>query len=133
MFNTIHGLTHLGKRSTFTAVSSEIVWPCMNKDITNWCKLYLDCHKSKVSQLLALPCKILRSGLPFRPSPYGHCRPLPPSQGIIYLFTIINRFTRWTEAIPMTDSTAPKYARVFFLRWISRFGVPGEMTSECGP
>ena len=71
--------------------------------------------------------------LPFGPSPCGHCRPLPPSQGFTYLFTVIDRFSRWTEAILMTDSIALTCATVLFIEWISKFGVPGEMTSDCGP
>ena len=33
----------------------------------------------------------------------------------------------------MLDSTAPTCARALFREWISRFGVPGELTSHHGP
>ena len=33
----------------------------------------------------------------------------------------------------MSDSTAPTCARALFREWISRFGVPGELTSDRGP
>ena len=37
--------------------------------------------------------------------------PLPPSQGYTYLFTIIDRFTRWPEAIPLSDTSASTCAQ----------------------
>ena len=115
------------------AVSSEFVWPCINKEITNWCKLCLDCHQSKVSQHTHTPLQN------FEEQDY-HSNHLhldivatyPPSQGFTYLFTIIDRFTCWTETIPKTNSIAHTCARVLFREWISRFSVPGKMTSDWG-
>ena len=30
---------------------------------------------------------------------------LPPSKGYSYLFTCVDRYTRWPEAVPMVDTT----------------------------
>ncbi|XP_059085597.1 uncharacterized protein LOC131882467 [Tigriopus californicus] len=50
----------------------------------------------------------------------------------IYLFTVVDRFTRWPEAIPMPDAKASTCARAFSESWIARFGVPSLVVSDWG-
>jgi len=55
--------------------------------------------------------------------------PLPLSRGYQYLFTVIDRTTRWPEAIPLTTITDADCAQVLFTGWIARFGVPSVITT----
>ena len=59
--------------------------------------------------------------------------PLPISQGMTYLFTIIDRYTRWPEAIPMADATAASCALAFLSHHIAQYGVPSDVSSDRGP
>ncbi|GFR62093.1 Pro-Pol polyprotein [Elysia marginata] len=59
--------------------------------------------------------------------------PFPPSEGCTYLFTIIDRFIRWPEAVPIQNAEAPTCARALLRNWIARFGVPDSITSDQGP
>ena len=59
--------------------------------------------------------------------------PLPPSSGFTHLLTIMDRTTRWPEAIPLRDTTTTECARALISTWIARFGVPLDMTSDRGP
>ena len=58
--------------------------------------------------------------------------PLPLSQGFSYLLTIVDRFKRWPEAIPLSDMSAMTCARAFLSNWVSRYGVPSTLTSDRG-
>ena len=59
--------------------------------------------------------------------------PLPESQGRSYLLTIMDRFSRWLEAIPMTTVTAADCATALLRHWVSRYGVPQDITTDQGP
>ena len=50
--------------------------------------------------------------------------PLRPSQGFSHFFTVVDRFTRWPEAIPVSDTSALSLARALLQNWVSRFGTP---------
>ena len=58
--------------------------------------------------------------------------PLPPSNGFTHLFTIVDRGTRWFEAIPIASTTAADCANALFAGWITRFRVPEHITSDRG-
>ena len=56
--------------------------------------------------------------------------PLPPSQGFTRLITVVDRFTRWPEAIPVSDASALSLARALLHNWVSRGGTPEHITSD---
>ena len=58
--------------------------------------------------------------------------PLPPSEGMTYLFTIIDCFTRWPEAIPIPNSKTTTCVRALIRPWVARFGIPADITSDRG-
>ena len=55
-----------------------------------------------------------------------------PSCGYTHIFTIIDRTTRWPEAIPLPGTSTIDCARALIVAWISRFGVPLDITSDRG-
>ena len=68
---------------------------------------------------------------------FGHIHvdlvgPLPPWEGYSYVFTIVDRYTRWPEAIPLRDSTAATCVRTLLRTWVSRCGVPDHIVSDRG-
>ena len=58
--------------------------------------------------------------------------PLPASKGFTHLFTVIDRTSRWPEAIPIAATTTVDCANALFQGWVSRFGVRAVITSDRG-
>jgi hypothetical protein len=58
---------------------------------------------------------------------------LPHSSGFSYLFTVVDRTTRWPEAILLASTTAADCAAALLQGWIQRFGVHNIITSDRSP
>jgi Integrase core domain len=59
--------------------------------------------------------------------------PLPTSaEGYSHLFTIIDRSTRWCEAVPLRSTTANDCAAALISGWVARFSVLAVLTSDRG-
>ena len=86
----------------------------MKRDIANWTQACPECQQSKIQRHVKAPLQ----AFPVSDSRFDHVHidivgPLPPSKGYAYLFTCIDRYTRWPEAIPMIDATAESCASAF--------------------
>uniref|UniRef100_A0A5S6QIV2 RNA-directed DNA polymerase n=1 Tax=Trichuris muris TaxID=70415 RepID=A0A5S6QIV2_TRIMR len=133
IFDAIHGLSHPSIRTTQKLMAMKFVWRGMRKQIASWVKCCIPCQTSKVQRHTKAPLQNFE--LPDRRFDHIHVDivgPLPPCRGNRYLFTIVDRFTRWPEAIPMADTSATSCARVIIGHWIARFGIPNSMTSDRG-
>lgn len=58
--------------------------------------------------------------------------PMPISDGYRYCVTLIDRYTRWPEVIPIADIRAETVAMAVFKDWIARFGVPKYIFTDQG-
>ena len=125
VFDTVHSLSHPGARTTKRLVSSKFIWHGLGKQITKWARSCIPCQRSKVHKHTKAP--LSQFELPTRRFDHVHIDlvgPLPESQGHTYLLTMIDRFTRWKEAIPIQNIETRTVARAFIQNWVARFGVP---------
>lgn len=132
-FDLIHGLAHPGIRLSKRMMAERFVWHGLHRDVGLWAKTCISCQKAKVQKHTS--AALQEFALPkqrFRDIHIDIVGPLPESGGFKNLFTIVDRYTRWTEAIPMKEATAPACARALLSGWISRFGVCDNMTSDRG-
>ena len=134
VFDVIHGLSHPSARTTTRLITAKFVWPGVNKDSREWARTCTSCQMSKIG-------RHTESGVGSFPQPkrrFGHIHvdivgPLPPSDGARFLLTIVERSTRWPEATPMTEASTSACAQALLTSWISRFGVPDDITTDRGP
>ena len=133
LFSSLHELSNPGVRASRRLLSSKFVWPGLSKDVGLWAKGCLRCQWSKIQS--HLKSSIPSIDVPERRFSHVHLDlvgPLPSSQGFTYLLTIIDRTSRWPEAVPLSSISTESCARAFISSWVSRFGVPALLTSDRG-
>ena len=133
LFEAVHGLAHPSKRATASLLKQKYVWDSITRDAKNWTQACVPCQRAKV-------VRHTETGIGSFQQPtrrFGHIHvdivgPLPVSRGARYIFTTIDRSTRWPEAIPMTDATTDSCVTALIEGWIAKFGLPDIITSDRG-
>jgi transposase InsO family protein len=134
VFDSIHSLAHPGVRATRRLISSRFVWRGLASDVRQWCRDCQACQRAKVTQ--QPPSPIQPIAVPAQRFTHLHIDlvgPLPTSRdGQKYLLTMVDRSTRWLEAVPLRDMEAATVADAFTREWLPRFGVPACITTDRG-
>lgn len=133
VFESVHNLAHPGVKATVKLIAEKFVWHGLRRQVSSWVKQCHECQTSKIQKHTRAPLETFR--VPDKR--FSHINidivgPLPQSCGQRYLLTIIDRNTRWPEAIPMSDTTTVACVNALIGGWISRFGVPADMSSDRG-
>ncbi len=118
---TIHNIAHPGTLATKRLLCSRLVWSGINRDAAAWTKDCAKCQQSKVHQHIHV--KPLPIPVPQHRFAHIHIDlvgPLTISLSHSHILTIIDRTSRWMEAIPLTNTTVTSVAAALF-----QGGFPG--------
>ena len=131
LFASFHNLSHPGVRATQKLIKERFVWPRISADIRDWTKTCTSCQRSKIQRHTRTPLHSFPS-TKFR---FAHVHlsivgPLPPSRGYSYLFTMVDRFSRWPEVNPLMEIQAQTIVKAFLSGWVSRFGICSTVTTD---
>jgi RNase H-like domain found in reverse transcriptase/Reverse transcriptase (RNA-dependent DNA polymerase)/Integrase zinc binding domain/Integrase core domain len=134
VFLAVHGLAHPGTRATRRLLTSRYVWKGCAADVAQWCRECAGCARAKTQAHIKMPVEpIVVPPCKFQHVHVDLVGPLPVSAaGHTYIMTVIDRTTRWPEAIPMSSITAEKCADIFVENWVARYGVPHTVTTDRG-
>jgi hypothetical protein len=120
VFQSLHAIHHPGVRATRHLIAAWFCWPQMAKAITQMARACLHCQRGMVHRHVHLqPAEI---PVPHRRFAHIHVDLvgwLLSSRSHTYLFTIIDRTSRWPEAIPLASTTATDCVRALFASWVS--------------
>jgi transposase InsO family protein len=58
---------------------------------------------------------------------------MPPVKRIKYFLVLVDTFTGWVEAFPMTNKKASTVTMILVTDIIPRFGLPASIQSDNGP
>ena len=114
-------------------MTEKFVWKGIAKDTKDWARSYIQCQRAKVH-------RHTESGIEEFEQPrrrFGHIRvdivgPLPVFKDHRYLFMIIDRSTRWPEAVPIKVANMESCVEALLNQWVARFGIPDGITSDRG-
>lgn len=128
-----HELSHAGIRATQKLVTQRFVWPKVNKEVREFVKCCLSCQKAKINKHNRSPDQMFEAPS----SRFQHIHvdlvgPLPMSDDSKYLLTVVDRYSRWPEAFPLSEMTADTVAKTLYEQWICRYGCPETITTDQG-
>lgn len=131
-FNSVHQLSHPGINTTVKLATERFVWPSISKDCRAWARSCVNCQRAKTSRHVNSPLGTFAA--PSKRFEHVHIDLIimPYSDGYRYCLTMVDRFTRWPEVIPLPDQEAITVAKAFYTHWIARFGSPLRITTDQG-
>ncbi|UYV74968.1 hypothetical protein LAZ67_12001925, partial [Cordylochernes scorpioides] len=132
IFLQIHGALHPGIRSSVKQMKTKFLWTNIKKDVQEWARTCVACQRNKITRHTKSKIGCFPENRDRFCMVHIDCiGPLPPSNDHIYCLTCIDRFTGWPEVIPLKNIKADTLAQAFYERWISRFGMPSTIITDC--
>ena len=133
VFSAFHDLAHVGVKATHKAISGSYTWPSMSKDIAQWVRECPACQASKITVHTKTPFEAFKPpSAKFHTIHVDIVGPLPSVENHSYLLTVVDRFSRWPAAIPLTGISAAQCATALLHHWVQHHGAPQCIVTDRG-
>jgi transposase InsO family protein len=124
---------HMGIKRTTKRVQERYYWPGYNQDVAEWCKKCTVCQARAPGKAAKASLKKLQTGARLQRSSLDILGPLPRTEsGNRYILLITDYFSKWVEAVALSDIEAATVARAFIDHFVTRFGVPAQIHTDQG-
>ena len=114
---------HLGRKKMESAIQQRAYWPSWSTDLKmyiNVCKPCAQYHRGVIKHQAPMQSALV--GEPWERISIDICGPFPvSSRSKRFILTIVDHFSKWAEAIPLSNHTAPTV------------GTPKQLLSDRGP
>ena len=125
---------HDGMSKTKERLLSSYFWPNMDADISKHIEECVKCQARKKTGTMPHPLTPLPQcteiNMRVHIDLFGPLK--TSSTGKKYILVATDAFSKYAELVAIDNKTAPNVARMFFERWICRFGTPLEIVSDNG-
>jgi len=127
-------LGHVGIEKSVGAIRGEFYWPKMNEDIATVITTCIECqHNKYLNGRIKAPLQCITANMPFQILGIDITGPFNPTKhGYRYILGVIDYFSKYVSLIPVRNIEAENIAKELWIHWISKFGVPERIHSDCG-
>ena len=127
-------LGHAGINKLERAARMRFWWPHQHRDVTNLCNSCPQCGTMKSpSRPNRAPLQPVKAGFPNEIVAMDIMGPMPQtSRRNRYILVLVDYFTKWCEAVPLTEIDAITVANAVLSHWICRWGAPNQLHSDRG-
>jgi len=126
---------HLGRYKTEVQVRQRAYWPGWKRQVETELKRWQQCaqhHRGCGPK--QTPLTPFCSGYPWEMISIDITGPHPKSaRGNEYMITVVDVFSKWAEAFPVRNHTAPTVAKVLVDQVFFRWGTPARILMDNGP
>ena len=136
LFRAMHEreASHLGYRKVYPLLQARYFWLGMSVDVESWLKSCTMCQRLKPGPGPGrLPLRQEIMSYPMERVAMDLMGPWPTTKkGHKYVLVIQDYFSKWVEAFPLRQHTAPVVARVLVREYFCRYGAPERLHTDQG-
>ena len=126
---------HLSYKKCLERILQKFYWPTIRKDTEHYTRLCEVCFRTnlKYAKKPKVPMTIFTANLPGEFLCCDLIGPLTPSNGKKWIFTMTDKFSRYSRAVALSNSKAETLARALLDEWIANEGLFKVLLTDQGP